>query len=429
MVGALVALLVLAVVIQSVAFNPRWEWGVFARWFFDPVILEGLGQTLLLTLLGTVLSVIFGGSLALARLSSSWLLSSPRLGHIWLFRSLPLIVVLIILYNFSYLYDTLSLGIPFTGVTWASYQTINVLGQFSTAVVGLTLVQSAHTAEIIRGGFSALTTGSMKPPPRWGYRLAAHAAHYSAAGAAHHLALRLQRDHQSGQGNGDGVRPGDAGTVLHHPDDLQPYPGGDPAVDGRRRLVSGDHQRPLRHSVSGGTGPGAQRAPLGGKQRPQQPSGINPHVNHSRRRPFMPSSHMAISLSPGSAIPWPPQGAGRCVAGDPPGTVTVILGPSGSGKSTLLRTINHLERVDEGFIQIDGDYIGYRRKGDKLYEMKEKEILRQRINVGYVFQNFNLFPHLTVLENLIEAPIAHQQVTRKEAIAVPMNCWTSSDCA
>ena len=54
-----------------------------------------------------------------------------------------------------------------------------------------------------------------------------------------------------------------------------------------------------------------------------------------------------------------------------PGTVTVILGPSGSGKSTLLRTINHLERVDEGFIQIDGDYIGYRRKGDKLYEMKE----------------------------------------------------------
>jgi polar amino acid transport system permease protein len=168
-VGALVALLVLAVVIQSVAFNPRWEWGVFARWFFDPVILEGLGQTLLLTLLGTVLSVIFGGLLALARLSSSWLLSSLAWGYIWLFRSLPLIVVLIILYNFSYLYDTLSLGIPFTGVTWASYQTINVLGQFSTAVVGLTLVQSAYTAEIIRGGFSGSTMGSMKPPPRWGF--------------------------------------------------------------------------------------------------------------------------------------------------------------------------------------------------------------------------------------------------------------------
>lgn len=100
----------------------------------------------------------------------------------------------------------------------------------------------------------------------------------------------------------------------------------------------------------------------------------------------------------------------------PPGSVTVILGPSGSGKSTLLRTINHLERVDEGFIQIDGDYIGYRRQGDKLYELKEKEILKQRVNVGYAFQNFNLFPHLTVLENLIEAPIAHKKFTKKEAV-------------
>ena len=100
----------------------------------------------------------------------------------------------------------------------------------------------------------------------------------------------------------------------------------------------------------------------------------------------------------------------------PPGSVTVILGPSGSGKSTLLRTINHLERVDEGFIQIDGDYIGYRRQGDRLYELKEKEILKQRVNVGYVFQNFNLFPHLTVLENLIEAPIAHKKLSKKEAV-------------
>lgn len=100
-----------------------------------------------------------------------------------------------------------------------------------------------------------------------------------------------------------------------------------------------------------------------------------------------------------------------------PGSVTVIIGPSGSGKSTLLRTINHLERVDEGFIQIDGEYIGYRRKGDKLYELKEKDILRQRINVGYVFQNFNLFPHLTVMENIIEAPIVHGKLNRKSAIA------------
>jgi len=157
--GAVVALFVLAAVVQSVAFNPRWEWVVFARWFFDPVILEGVGQTLLLTLIGTVLSVVIGGVLALARLSSSWLLSTLAWGYIWLFRSLPLIVVLIILYNFSYLYDTLSLGVPFTQISWGSFETINVLGQFSTAVVGLTLVQSAYTAEIIRGGFLGVDHG------------------------------------------------------------------------------------------------------------------------------------------------------------------------------------------------------------------------------------------------------------------------------
>lgn len=161
-VGAGVALFILAAVIDSIAFNPRWEWAVFARWFFDPVILNGLGQTLLLTLCGTVLSLIFGGFLALARLSSSWLLSTLAFGYIWLFRSLPLIVVLIILYNFSYLYDTLSFGVPFTALSWGHFQTINVLGQFPAAVIGLTLVQSAYSAEIIRGGFLGVDHGQFE---------------------------------------------------------------------------------------------------------------------------------------------------------------------------------------------------------------------------------------------------------------------------
>ncbi|KWE98481.1 ectoine/hydroxyectoine ABC transporter ATP-binding protein EhuA [Burkholderia ubonensis] len=90
----------------------------------------------------------------------------------------------------------------------------------------------------------------------------------------------------------------------------------------------------------------------------------------------------------------------------PRGSVTVIVGPSGSGKSTLLRTINHLERVDDGYIDIDGELIGYRRDGDVLYELKERDVLKRRTEVGMVFQNFNLFPHLTVLENLAEAPVA-----------------------
>jgi polar amino acid transport system ATP-binding protein len=97
------------------------------------------------------------------------------------------------------------------------------------------------------------------------------------------------------------------------------------------------------------------------------------------------------------------------------GTVTVILGPSGSGKSTLLRAINHLERLDFGYVSVNGEPIGVRFQGGRLKELPERLILRQRTRIGFVFQNFNLFPHLTVLENITEAPIAHQRKTKAEA--------------
>lgn len=99
------------------------------------------------------------------------------------------------------------------------------------------------------------------------------------------------------------------------------------------------------------------------------------------------------------------------------GEVTVVLGPSGSGKSTLLRTINHLEKVDHGWISVDGTLVGYRRDGDRLYELREREVLRQRTRIGFVFQNFNLFPHLTVVENIVEAPVAALGRPKQEAVA------------
>ncbi|MFC7808829.1 amino acid ABC transporter ATP-binding protein [Streptomyces olivaceus] len=96
--------------------------------------------------------------------------------------------------------------------------------------------------------------------------------------------------------------------------------------------------------------------------------------------------------------------------------VTVVLGPSGSGKSTLLRTVNHLEKVDRGTISVDGALVGYRRTGDRLRELPEREVLKQRTRIGFVFQNFHLFPHLTVLENITEAPVSALGRPRREAV-------------
>ncbi|MEU7531585.1 amino acid ABC transporter ATP-binding protein [Saccharothrix sp. NPDC042600] len=99
----------------------------------------------------------------------------------------------------------------------------------------------------------------------------------------------------------------------------------------------------------------------------------------------------------------------------PRGSVTCVIGPSGSGKSTLLRCLNHLEEQDRGEIEVDGVLIGYRRHRGKLYELKEHEIARQRAGIGMVFQGFHLFAHLTVLRNVVEAPIGVSGVPRAEA--------------
>jgi polar amino acid transport system ATP-binding protein len=100
-----------------------------------------------------------------------------------------------------------------------------------------------------------------------------------------------------------------------------------------------------------------------------------------------------------------------------PGEVLCLLGPSGSGKSTLLRCINHLERQDSGTVSVDGMFMGYREHRGRLHELSSRRVARQRATIGLVFQHFHLFPHMTVLENIIEAPVRVLGEKRSVAIA------------
>jgi polar amino acid transport system ATP-binding protein len=88
-----------------------------------------------------------------------------------------------------------------------------------------------------------------------------------------------------------------------------------------------------------------------------------------------------------------------------PSEVMCVIGPSGSGKSTFLRCINHLEKIDAGKLWVDGELVGYRQRGDRLYELRDREVARKRQEIGMVFQRFNLFPHMTALQNVTEAPL------------------------
>ncbi len=98
-----------------------------------------------------------------------------------------------------------------------------------------------------------------------------------------------------------------------------------------------------------------------------------------------------------------------------PGEVMCVIGPSGSGKSTFLRCINHLEKLTAGKLWVDGELVGYRQKGDKLYELRDSEVAAKRREIGMVFQRFNLFPHMTATENIMEAPVQVRGESRSVA--------------
>lgn len=151
--------MLIGLVLNSVLGNPRWGWGVFSEWFFAEPVLSGLGRTLVLTALGALFGFALATPLALARVSGSPLLASCAWAFIWLFRSIPLIVLLLLLNNLGYLYETIWIGVPFTHIALLNESTTDLISPFFAAVLGLTLNHAAFAAEAIRGGLLSVDHG------------------------------------------------------------------------------------------------------------------------------------------------------------------------------------------------------------------------------------------------------------------------------
>jgi polar amino acid transport system permease protein len=428
--GTVLAVVVLAAVVHSVLTNPRWGWDVFAQWFFHPQVLYGLGQTLLLTALGAVFGFSLGTLLALARVSSSPLLVALSWGFIWLFRSIPLIVLLLLINNLGYLYEHIVIGVPFTEITFLSLPTTQSITPFLAAVLGLTLNMGAFSAEMIRGGILSVDQGQHEAAAALGLPKGRQARRIVLPQAMRAI-LPTAFNEIIGLAKGTSMV-----YILALPELFYTI-----QIIYRRNLevipllmvatvwyvVILSVLSVIQYYIERHYARGALRNPPPdlfravatrlGLVRPAAP------VAQTRRDTVVPSGTWSESLPRGGEVriqnvtkSFGPLRVLEDVSLTlPSGSVTAILGQSGSGKSTLLRTINHLERVDAGFIAIDGELVGYRQHGQTLFELKEADIRRRRTDVGMVFQNFNLFPHLTVLENLIEAPLAVRGLTRPEA--------------
>ncbi|WP_081065719.1 amino acid ABC transporter permease/ATP-binding protein [Burkholderia multivorans] len=426
--GTVLAVALIALALHSILTNPQWGWPVFAEWFLSPPVLSGLARTLVLTLLGAVFGFALGALVAFARLSRSRLLSASAWTFVWLFRSIPLIVLLLILNNLGYLYEHVRLGVPFTDIVWFDTPTTDLISPFAAAVLGLTLNHAAFSAEVIRGGILSVDQGQLEaaaalglPHGRQTARIVLPQAMRAILPTAFNDLIVLAK-----------------GTsmvyVLAMPELFYTV-----QVIYRRNLevipllmvatvwyliiltvLSAIQVQVERHYARG-----ALRNPP-----PSALTYVLARAGALWRRVVARRGMPAAGARDDAVVPQPggevtvhrvsKRFGTQRVLDDvsfvaPRGSVTVIVGPSGSGKSTLLRTINHLERVDDGIIDIDGELIGYRRDGDVLHELKERDVLKRRSAVGMVFQTFNLFPHLTVLENLIEAPLALGTATREAA--------------
>ncbi|MET4796866.1 His/Glu/Gln/Arg/opine family amino acid ABC transporter permease subunit [Bradyrhizobium japonicum] len=376
--SAALIVLVLAAIVRAFA-GGQIEWSYVSRFLTAKVILEGIVNTMVMAVLAMALGIVLGVVVAVMRLSPNPVLKTVAAGYTWLFRGTPLILQLLLWFNLALVFPTI--GIP--GL-WSA-RAVDVMTPFLAALLGLGINQGAYTSEVMRAGMLSVDIGQYEAAQAIGMgRLRALRRIILPQAMRVVIAAARQRVHRHGEGNVARERHPVSGTVAQRRKHLLRQFARDRAADRCRALV------PAR-GLDPDAAPDAARTPLCPR-----------HIAaRAMTKPLVAIRSVSKSFGEFQAL--------RSVSLDVwPGEVMCLIGASGSGKTTLLRCINQLAAIDAGGIWLDGELLGVREQSGRLYRLSEREIGRQRLKTGMVFQRFNLFPHKTALENITEGPLQVQ---------------------
>ena len=356
-------------------------------------------------LIGLILGVI----LAVMRLSPNPILKSASWIYIFFFRGTPLLVQIVFWYNIAALFPghVIAIGIPF-GPALIHPNANALITVFIAALFGLSFNEGAYMAEIVRAGIISVPEGQTEAAESLGLSRMQIMRRIVLPQAMRVILPPTGNEFISMFKNTSLASVIGYAEIYFVTNDIyaQNYRDDSAAPDRGQHLVPGADERGLRRPVL----PGAQGRSglLSGRAGNDEGS-----VAHARRRsvPMTEVMVRAEAVHKRFGLNEVLKGITLTVRR---GEVMCLLGPSGSGKSTFLRCINHLEKINAGRLSVDGELVGYREGNGKLYELHEREVARKRQEIGMVFQQFNLFPHMTALENVMLAPVQVLKRSRDE---------------
>jgi polar amino acid transport system permease protein len=432
---AVVLIVVFALFIVDAAQRPAYDWPSVAKYIFDRRISQAAINTLQLTIYSMVIAIVLGVILAVMRLSPNPVVKNVAWFYVWVFRGTPVYVQLVFWGLLGIIYQSIDIGLPFMK-PWYSFETNTALNTFTLAIIGLALNEAAYMAEIVRAGLLSVDRGQEEAATALGMGWSQTMQRVILPQSMRVIIPPAGNEFISM------LKTTSLVTAVPYSFDLytrsrdisaetfNPVPMlivasiwylfftsilmvGQYFLERRFARGVGD-RRPSRKGVAGGGIP-TETLPTVGSEHPTampQPREGNPLIQPGQGGmtdtntpsaasasdvPIVLADRVSKSFGTNQVLKSISLTVRR-------GEVMCLVGPSGSGKSTFLRCINHLELLSAGRLIVDGELIGYREANGKLYELHPKEAARQRRDIGMVFQRFNLFPHMTALENVMEAP-------------------------